>query len=215
MTTTTETGATKAEATPSAQEALTAAEVTYRATQDAVDAARAAASRQALTDAETEAAEAIAAAVTGEGDRATADGARERVERLRRDHEWAAVELSAAEQAMSRAADDTARANRAVIAQEYLAAHAVHNNPKTRVNQLLEQLPALLVEIIPLVEARNELHRRLGQEFSHLPIDERPTLPPGQPLAAPDAGATPTVMVQVPRGAIAAAVEAGIAAARH
>jgi hypothetical protein len=213
--TTTETGTTKAEAKPSAQEALAAAEVTYRATQDATDAARAAASRQTLTDAETEAAEAIAAAVTGEGDRATADAARERVERLRRDHEWAAVELSAAERAMSRAADGAARAHRGVIAEEYLSAHKTHNDKVTRVNQLLAQLPELLAELVPLVAARNQLHRRLAQELSHFPLDERPAIPAGQPLTAPDAGATPTVMVQVPRGAIADAVEAGLAPARH
>jgi chromosome segregation ATPase len=199
----------------SAQDALDVAEATYRSTQDAVDRARAAASRQELDAAEAAAAQAIAAAVTGEGDRATADAARERVEQLRRDHEWAAVELQAAETAMSRAAEDAARANRAVVAQEYVSAHKTHNDPKTRVNQLLEQLPALLAELNPLVEARNELHRRLGQEFSHLPIGERPTLPPGQPLTAPDAGAMPLVMVQVPRGAIADAIEAGIAAARQ
>jgi hypothetical protein len=125
------------------------------------------------------------------------------------------VELQAAEQAMSRAADDAARAHRGVLAEEYLAAHKTHNDPKTRVNQLLEQLPALLEELLPLVAARNPLHRRLGQELSHFPLDERPAIPAGQPLTAPDAGATPLVMVQVPRGAIADAIEAGLAAARQ
>jgi hypothetical protein len=198
-----------------AQEGLAAAEVTYRATQDAVDKARAAASRQALTDAETAAAEAIAAAVSGEGDRATAYAARERVEKLRRDFEWAQVELQAAEQAMSRAAEDAARANRAVVAQEYLSAHKTHNDPKTRINQLLEQLPALLAELVPLVAARDELHRRLVQELQHFPLDERPTIPPGQPLTAPDSNGAPNTMVQVPRGAIAEAIDTGIAAARQ
>jgi hypothetical protein len=214
-TTTEQPGTTKAEAKPSALEALAAAEATYKATQDAVDAARAAASRQALTDAETEAAEAIAAAVTGEGDRATANAARERVEKLRRDFEWAAVELQAAEQAMSSTADVAARAHRGVLAEEYLAAHKTHNDPKTRLNQLLAQLPGLLAELVPLLAARDQLHRRLGQELWHFPHGERPTIPAGQPLTAPDAGATPTVMVQVPRGAIADAIEAGIAAARQ
>src|SRR5882757_229192 len=107
--------------TTTEQPGATKAEATYKATQDAVDAARAAASRQALDDAENAAAQAIAAAVSGEGDGATANAARERVEHLRRDLEWAGVELQAAEQAMSRAADDAARANRAVIAQDYLA----------------------------------------------------------------------------------------------
>src|SRR6185312_15117118 len=80
----------------SPQDVLDAAEATYRSTQDAVARAHGAASRQALDDAETAAAQAISAAITGEGDRATVDAARERVEKLRRDHEWAAVELQAA-----------------------------------------------------------------------------------------------------------------------
>jgi hypothetical protein len=196
----------------SAQDALTAAEAIYRSTQDAVDAARAAASRQALDDAETAAVQAIAAAVSGEGDRATADAARERVEQLRRDFEWATLELQAAETAMSRAADDTARAHRAVIAEEYLTAHAEHNNSKARVNQLLARLPALLSELVPLVAARDQLHRRLNQELKHFPLDERPTIPPGRPIAAPDQSGAPNTMVQVPR-AIAEAIEAGLAAA--
>ena len=141
----------------SPQDTLAAAQNVYKSTQAAADAALAAASRRELDDAEAAAVQAIADAVTGEGDRATADAARERVEQLRRDHEWAQVELQAAEQAMGRAYDDVVRARRGVIAEEYLAAHAAHNDKSTRVNQLLEQLPALLAELIPLVAARNEL----------------------------------------------------------
>jgi hypothetical protein len=198
----------------SPQDALAAANAAYRSTQNAVDVARAAASRQELDDAETQAAQAIADAVSGTGDRATADAARERVEKLRRDHEWAAVELQAAEQAMSRAADDAARANRGVVAEEYLGAHTVHNNPKTRVNVLLAQLPELLTELIPLVEVRNQLHRRLDQEFWQMPHDERPTIPPGQPITAPEESYALNIAVEVPRGAVADAIEAGIAAAQ-
>jgi hypothetical protein len=197
----------------SPQDALAAAEARYRSTQAAADVAHAAASRQALDDAETAAAQAIAAAMTGEGDRATADAARERVEKLRRDHEWAQVELQAAETAMSRAYDDIVSARRGVIAEEYLAAHKVHNDPKARLNQLLEQIPALVAEAIPLVAARNELHRRLGQEFWHMPHDERPTIPPGQPLTAPEESYALNT-VEVPRGAVADAIEAGVAQAR-
>ena len=199
---------------PTPQEALAAAEATYKSAQDAYDVAHAKASRQALDAAETAAAQAIADAVTGTGDRATVDAARERVEKLRRDHEWAAVELAAAERATGRAYDDVVRARRGVIAEEYLAAHKVHNDPKTRVNVLLAQLPDLIAELIPLVAARNELHRRLGQELHHMPYDEWPKLPAGEPLTAPDVNATPNMMVEVPRGAVAAAIEAGIAKAR-
>jgi hypothetical protein len=199
---------------PTAEDALAAAEAAYRAAQDAVDEARAKASRQTLTDAETAAVEAIAAAISGDGDRATADAARVRVEKLRRDFEWTAVELQAAETAMSRAADDAARAHRGVVAEEYTAAHKTHNDPKTRVNVLLAQLPDLLAELVPLVAARGELHRRLDQELRHFPQDEWPTIPPGQPITAPDSSAAPNIMVQVPRGAIAEAIEAGLAAAR-
>ena len=198
----------------SPQDALAEAQATYRSTQDAVDAARAAASRQAVDDAEAAAAQAIAAAITGEGDRATADAARERVEKLRRDHEWAQVELQAAETAMSRAYDDTVRARRGVVAEEIVAAHRIHNDKSTRLNKLLTQLPEMLAEIIPLIAARDVLHRRLGQELHHMPYDEWPKLPAGEPLTAPDVNATPNMMVEVPRGAIAAAIEAGIAKAR-
>jgi hypothetical protein len=199
----------------SAQDALAAAEAAYRSTQHAVESARAAASRQALDAAETAAAEAIAAAVLGEGDRATADAARENVEKMRRDFEWAEVELQAAELAMSRAADDAARAQRAVTAQEWLAAHNEHNNPRARVNVLLTQLTDTLAELVPLVAARDRLHRRLEQERHHFPADERFTIPPGQPLTALDARALPNIKMEVPRGAIAAAIDAGIAAARQ
>jgi len=198
----------------SAQDALAAAEARYRSAQAAADAAHAVASRQALDDAETAAARAIADAVTGTGDRATADAARELVEKLRRDHEWAAVELAAAERATGRAYDDMVRARRGVIAEEYLAAHKVHNDPKARLNQLLEQIPALVAEAIPLVAARNELHRRLGQELWHMPQAERPTIPPGQPLTAPEESYVPNIVVEVPRGAVATAIEAGVAQAR-
>ena len=89
-----------------------------------------------------------------------------------------------------------------------------HNNAKSRLNQLLEQIPALVAEAIPLVNARNELHRRLGQELHHMPYDEWPKLPAGEPLTAPDVNATPNMMIEVPRGAIADAIEAGLAQAR-
>ena len=198
----------------SAQEALAAAESAYKSAQDAYGVAYATSSRQALDAAETAAAQAIADAISGTGDRATADAARERVEKLRRDHEWSAVELAAAERATGRAYDDVVRARRGVVAEQYIAAHAAHNDKSTRVNQILAQLPDLIAEVIPLVAARNELHRRLGQELSAMPHEERPALPPGQPLTAPEESYVPNIVVEVPRGAVATAIEAGVAQAR-
>jgi hypothetical protein len=198
----------------SAQDALAAAESAYKSAQDAYGVAYATSSRQELDDAETAAAQAIADAVTGEGDRATADAARERVEKLRRDHEWAAVELAAAERAMGRAYEDVVRARRGVVAEEIVKAHQIHNSPRTRVNQLLEQLPALLAELIPLIAERDVLHRRLGQELHHMPYDEWPNLPAGDPITAPDPNASPNIAVEVPRGAVADAIAAGVAQAR-
>ena len=198
----------------SPQDALAAAEAAYKSAQDAYGVAYATSSRQALDAAETAAAQAIADAVTGTGDRATADAARERVEKLRRDHEWAQVELQAAEQAMSRAYDQIVRARRGVIAEEIKAAHAAHNDKSTRVNQLLAQLPAMIAEAVALVAARNDVHRRLGAELSAMPHEERPALPSGQPLTAPDSSAAPYIVVEVPRGAVADAVAAGVAQAR-
>ena len=197
----------------SAEEALASVENVYKSTKAAADAALAAASRRELDDAEAAAVQAIADAVTGEGDRATADAARERVEKLRRDHEWAQVELQAAETATCRAYDDMVRARRGVIAEEYLEAHKTHNDKATKVNKLLAQLPALLAELIPLIAERDQLHRRLDQELRHFPHDERPTIPPGQPITAPEESYALN-MVEVPRGAVADAIAAGVAQAR-
>jgi len=168
----------------SAAQALSAAEARYRSTQAAADAAHAAASRQALDAAEHAAVQAIADAVSGTGDRATADAARARVEQLRRDHEWAQVELQAAERATGLAYDDVVRARRGVTAEEYLAAHAAHNDKSTRVNKLQAELPSLIGEFIELVEARDAQHARLAQEFQHFTEDERANIniPAGQPV---------------------------------
>ena len=123
------------------QDALGAAEARYRSTQGAADVAHAAASRQALDEAEAAAAQAIAAAITGDGDRATVDAARARVEQLRNDHEWAQVELQAAETAMARAYDDVVRARRGVVAEEIVKAHQIHNNPKTGLTSFSHSCP--------------------------------------------------------------------------
>lgn len=60
-----------------------------------------------------------------------------------------------------------------MIAQEYLAAHKEHNDPATRVNVLLSQLTDIVAELVPLVDARDQLHRRLAQEYWLLPADEK------------------------------------------
>jgi len=172
----------------SPQDVLDAAEATYRSTQDAVARAHGAASRQALDDAETAAAQAISAAITGEGDRTSVDAARERVEKLRRDHEWAAVELQAAERATGRAYDDVVRARRGVIAEEYIEAHRQHSDPSERVNVLEAELPGLIAEFLQLAGARQALHRRLAQELGSFPADERNLIkiPPGRPISGID-----------------------------
>ena len=184
----------------SAAQALSAAEARYRSTQAAADAAHAAASRQALDDAETAAVQAVADAVSGTGDRATADAARARVEQLRRDHEWAQVELQAAERATGLAYDDVVRARRGVTAEEYLAAHAAHNDKSTRVNKLQAELPSLIAEFIELVEARDAQHARLAQEFQHFTEDERANIniPAGQPVVGRGQTGTQPVYVRTP-----------------
>jgi len=184
----------------SAAQALSAAEARYRSTQAAADAAHAAASRQALDAAEHAAVQAIADAVSGTGDRATADAARERVEKLRRDHEWAQIELQAAERATGLAYDDVVRARRGVTAQEYLAAHAAHNDKSTRVNKLQAELPSLIGEFIELVEARDAQHARLAQEFQHFTEDERANIniPAGQPVVGRGQTGTQPVYVRTP-----------------
>jgi hypothetical protein len=106
------------------------------------------------------------------------------------------------------------RACRGVIAEEYLEAHKTHNDKATKVNKLLAQLPALLAELIPLIAERDQLHRRLDQELRHFPHDERPTIPPGQPITAPEESYALNIAVEVPRGAVADAIAAGIAQAR-
>ena len=172
----------------SPQDALAAAEATYKSAQDAYGVAYATSSRQALDDAESYAAKAIAAAMTGDGDRATVDAARERVEKLRRDHEWAAVELQAAERATGSAYDDVVRARRGVIAEEYIEAHRQHSDPSERVNVLEAELPGLIAEFLQLAGARQALHRRLAQELGSFPAEERNLIkiPPGRPISGLD-----------------------------
>ena len=47
-----------------------------------------------------------------------------------------------------------------------------------------------------------------------MPYDERPNLPAGEPITAPEECFALNVMVEVPRGAVADAVAAGVAQAR-
>ena len=131
---------------------------------------------------------------------ATADAARARVEQLRRDHEWAQVELQAAERATGLAYDDVVRARRGVTAEEYLAAHAAHNDKSTRVNKLQAELPSLIAEFIELVEARDAQHARLAQEFQHFTEDERANIniPAGQPVVGRGQTGTQPVYVRTP-----------------
>ena len=115
---------------------------------------------------------------------------------------------------MSRAYDDMVRARRGVIAEEIVEAHKMHNGPRTRVNQLLEQLPALLAELIPLIAERDAVHRRLGQELPALAVRRAAqSFPPANPSQR-RTQSSPNVMVEVPRGAVADAVAAGVAQAR-
>jgi hypothetical protein len=90
-----------------------AADAADRTAQDALDAARAgvASTKQALADAEGEAAGTMAAAIGGDGasTRTAVDKSLARVEKARSDVEWSDVELQAAELATARAAEVAAQ----------------------------------------------------------------------------------------------------------
>jgi hypothetical protein len=79
-----------------------------------------------------------------------------------------------------------ARAHRGVIAEEYLAAHNKHNDPNTRVKVLLAELTATLAELVPLVDARDQLYHRLAQEYELFPaVEKNLEIPRGRPITAP------------------------------
>ena len=147
-----------------------------------------AAAEQALAAAEAAVIDTLAeVAITSDsgGARSRISKARADVEKARDDVEVAHLMRQAADVAYSRAADDAARAQRAITAEAYLEALRRHNDPNSRVNKLQAELPGLIAEFLELIEARDEQHSRLAQEFQAFPADERANIeiPAGQHLA--------------------------------
>ena len=142
------------------------------------------------------------AAITSDsgGARSRISQARADVEKARDDVEVAHLMRQAADVAYARAVDDAGRAQRAVTAEAYLEALRRHHDPTSRVNELQTELPGLITEFLELVEARDEQHARLAQEFQHFPEDERANvkIPAGQHLTGRGQAGTWPVFVRTP-----------------
>ena len=179
---------TKAKAAePTAHDKLATAEAKFQTAANATDDARTGitASREALAQAEREAVEAMSAA-TIDGDtpaaRTRVEKARQKVEKARADIDWATLQLNAAENAYARTHDDVTRAQRVVIAEEYIAEHQAFNDPNLRETVLLKQVTDTIAELLPLVKQRQDWHDRLASEVNHFHPEERPTVPAGRPI---------------------------------
>ena len=196
---------TPTDATPSAREALAAASQATSAAGAAMEAAG-----ENVTAAEQSAADLEAAFVAGDTNITT-----ERIQKAHNDIEAAHLKRKAAEAAFGRACDAEVRAHRAVVAEEYLAEHKAFNDEHSRENVLTAQLTDTVAELIGLIDARQELHNRLAGEYQSWPADERQKLriPPGRPITTYVRDGLGVWEVQVPRGDVAEAVQAGIALA--
>jgi len=214
-----------------AQEPQAALDAAVKATA-AADAALTEA-REAVPAAEKKLADLEAAFRVGDASsKAELAKARGAIEQARGDVEWAQLQLQAAEAAHSRAADAEAAANRRVTADAYLAEHKAFNDPTSRESVLVDQLESVVAELIQVVDARQTLHHRLATEADSFPAAERAELqkrlaqqiqadaPTGQPLRpittyGQREYAQWVIHGGIPKGEVAQAVEAGIAAARQ
>lgn len=218
--------------------ATTASEnLTPQAALDAAGAATAAAdaaltsAREEVTAAEKRLAGLEAAFVASDAPTKSAlSKARSAIETARSDVEWSVLTLQAAEVAHSRAADTEAHAQRRVIAEEYLAEHRACNDASSRENVLIAQLTDTVAELIRVVDARQQTHHRLATDVGTWPADEKLDLNrrlSGQAQGYPTSGgplrpittycsrAFASFNVTVPKGEVAEAIEAGIAAAQR
>jgi hypothetical protein len=210
--------------TTTAHDALAAAAKATAAADAAMTTARenVTSSTQKLTDLE---AALVAGDATSKADFAKARSA---IEQARADVEWSQLQHQAAEAAHSRAADEEASAHRAVTADEYLEEWLSYNDPKRREHVLLAQLQAIVAELIPAIDARQQLHDRLAHEFDSFPPDEKLELQkrlsheaqsrdsetPLRPIITHGQRAYGRwTVTDVPKAEIAEAVKAGIAAA--
>jgi hypothetical protein len=189
--------------------------------------------REAVPAAEKKLADLEAAFCVGDASsKAELAKARGAIEQARGDVEWSVLQRQAAEAAHSRAADVEAAARRCVTAAEYLAEHRSFNDPESRESVLVARLESTVAELIRVVDARQTLHHRLAAEADSFPADERAELqkrlaqqiqadaPTGQPLRpittyGQREYAQWVIHGGIPKGEVAQAIEAGIAAARQ
>lgn len=193
------------EVTRNADEALTAARQNLVRTEEAMKAA------------EASAVETMASAALGDGDsdhsREQVKRARQAVDEARSEAYWASLHLHAMEVAHSRAAEAEAKAQRAVTAEEYLAAHREYNDPKNRENRLISQLTDTVAELITLINDRQQLHHRLAQEYATFPSDERLDGLSGKPITTYGHAGQGIFDVRLPVLEVAEAIKSGVAAA--
>ena len=194
---------TPAAALAAAEESLTAADADMNTAAEA-----AATTHRAVADAEAGLVDAIAEGATTP----TLKAARDRLDTARRDAEWAAIERQAAEVRYSRQADATAAARRAVVRDEYLAAHAAYNAEGNREAVLLMELTATIAELARIIPHRQARHDSLAREVASWPAAERPVLP-DKPITTYGSRGLGVWTITVPLGELADAIREGIAAA--
>jgi hypothetical protein len=163
-------------------------------------------------------------------ERAALEKARAAIEKAHADVEWAHIQRAAAEAAHSRAADAEAHAHRRVVADEYVREARRYSDPSEREYVLIDQLRDNVAELVKLIGERQARHERLARDVESWPADERARL---QQRLAHEAQSVPAGQsvgraitthgqrefaswtVTVPKGEIAEAIQAGVAAARQ
>lgn len=145
-------------------------------------------------------------------DQGALDQARARVEKTRRDREWAVLQHAAAEANYFKASDAEVEARRGVTAEEYVKAHAAFNAPDNRENVLLQRIREDVAEVIGIIDARMEHHDRLARDVASWPADERQKVQQaGRQIVAHPGRGLGTWTVQVPNLDLSEALAAALA----
>ena len=203
--------ATKSAPAPTAHEHQAQAEADLLAADAAAEQARtdAVAARQAIADAEAD----IVAALADGPTRARIEQAQSKLAAARAEVEVAELAQHAADVRYSRAADLAAAAHVAVVRDEYLRAHAAHNDPESRENVLAARIAADVAELCELVDKRQAQHDHLAREYQSWPADERPHALPGRRIETYSHRGLGRWEVAVPHAEVAEAIKAGVIAA--
>ena len=196
---------TPAELAAEADAAVTAADAAAQAAHQATTDARA-----ALAAAEAELLDAVADGAA----RPQIEKIRERVDLAKKEVGYADLDAEAAEVRYSRTADAAAAAHRALVRQEYAAAHAAYNDPNNREEVLLDQLQSVVAELCRLIDKRQTQHDRLAREYASFPDAERFPVRPGRQITTYGHRGQGRWELDVPNAEVAEAIKAGVIAAK-